>query len=401
MPGTQTSLRYYWGFGKEAIKGTPVAPVSFPRWLDGTTIDPKIANERVLEGDGGRDAAFTLKKNQEYHPVINTYARPIEAGALIAAAFGTGCDAVSGSTPTNSTTLSAGTAIGATSISSVTTFVGSTIIQIDVAGISEVRTVTTVTGAGPFTVNFVLPLVRAHLSGVAVANVVAPFTHAQVPTNTPDFFAVEAALLTGDIGNRVADCLVEEITIEGGAGMPVKFGVKWLGLVGTRQVSPATVTVEAGQPYLFSGGTFTLDGGGSAFIEKFKLTYKNITESPQTTKVTDGDLIWGRRTLDVDYTLLFQDDTLYRKFFYGSGSGTTDSQYVGNGSFEALLLPGDLASMANTLDLLVPSVDYYGDEPTFDLQGKAVRYNVKGYGIHGAAALVTATSKHSVLAAYS
>lgn len=321
----ETSLRYYWGIAKEVTKGTAVAPTSFPRWRDGTVLNPKAAAERILEGDGGRDSAFTFKKDQTWQPVIACYPRPIEAGLLLQAAMGAASDAITG---------------------------------------------------------------------------VGPYTHTFTPQNTPSFYSIEAALLTGTIGNRVTDCIADELVIEGGAGMPVQFTTKFQGITAVRQVTPATVTSEAGQPYLFSGGTFTLESGASALVEHFKLTYKNIIEAPQTTKVTVGDLIWGRRTLDVEYGLLFTDDTLFRTFFYGSGTGTADSQYVGNGSFQALLVPGDLAGVAKTLTLTVPSVDYYGDEPQYDLTGKAVRYAIKGFAIHGAAALLTAVLVNSQATAY-
>jgi hypothetical protein len=326
MP-TETSLRWYIGLVKETVKGTPIAPTTFPRWLDGATLDPKIAQERVLEGDGGRDSAFTLKKVQEYVPTIPCYPRPIEAGQLIAAAFGT---------------------------------------------VSDVKT-----GAGD------------------------PFTHTITPTNTPDYFTLEAGLTTADLINRIADCVVEELIIEAGAGMPVKFTTKWRGMTGARQASAATVTVEAGLPFLFSGGTFTVDGAGSTFVEKFKLTYKNVIEAPQTNVVTVNDLIWGRRTLDAEYTLLFQTDALYRKMFYGATGGTVDSQTVGNGAIDFTFLPGGVVqSPVRSMELAVPSIDYYGNEPQPKLTGAVFRYDVKGYGIHGGSPLITATIFNSQSTAY-
>lgn len=326
MAGTQTSLRYYWGIAKQTVKGTGVAPVTFPRWLNGSMIDVKANAERVVEGDGGRDAAFTLKKSQEYSPVIVTYPRPIEAGQLIAAAFGTGSDAK--------------------------------------------------TGAG------------------------APYTHTITPQNTPDWFTVEAGLLTADLINRVTDCTIEELTIEAEAGQPVKFTVKLAGLTGARQAAAATVTVEAAQPYLFSGGVFSVDGSGSTFVQKFKLSYKNQLDRPQTGLVTVNDLIWGRRTLDAEYSLLFQSDALYRKMFYGGASGSADAQAVGNGALDLTFYPGGDTTSVNTMELQVPSIDYYGDEPVPDLSGKAFVYNVKGYAIHGASPLATAIVKNSQSSAY-
>jgi hypothetical protein len=82
-----------------------------------------------------------------------------------------------GSTPTNSTTLTASVAVGATS-ASVTSGTGYSIgqsVQIGAGTAAEVVTLTNVTGT---TLTFTgTPARLAHLSAAAVATVVAPFTH--------------------------------------------------------------------------------------------------------------------------------------------------------------------------------------------------------------------------------
>lgn len=380
----ETSLRSYIGLTKETTKGTPVAPTSFPRWLDGTTLGPKNSMERVIEGDGGRDAAFSLKKLAENSPSIVTYPRPIEGGLLVAASMGNLSDSVSGSTPTSATTVASGatlasTAVTVASIGSITT---NSIVQIGAtgSGLEECVKVASVAGA---VMTLSTGLRRAHANGVAVAIVAAPYLHALIPANTPDWYTIEAGLLSGTMGNRLTDAIIEELTIEGAAGQAIKFTTKWRGLTAARQISPATVVSESGLPWLYSGSVITLETGVSALVQKFKATLKNGIDAPQANKITVADLIWGRRTLDVEYGLLFTDDTLFRQMFYGGATGTTESQYVGNGSFDFLGYPGDLASVANTLEVSIPSVDLEGDAPPEDLAGKALVYNVKGYALHG------------------
>ncbi|MGH7271603.1 MAG: phage tail tube protein, partial [Polyangiaceae bacterium] len=164
--------------------------------------------------------------------------------------------------------------------------------------------------------------------------------------------------------------------------------------------SAATVVSETGLPFFFASGTFTVDGVVVASLEKFKLILKNTIDKPQAGAVTVFDLIWGRRTLDVEYSLIFANDDLYRKFFYGGATGTTDSAVLGNGSLDLLMLQGGLVGAANTLDLQVPSIDYYGDEPTAKLAGNAMVYDVKGYATHGGSPLITAVVKNSQATAY-
>lgn len=305
MPGTQTSLRYYWGLGKQIGKGTPTAPATFPRWLDGSSIMPKLGATRVLEGDGSRDASFTLKNLQDWSAPLQCYPRPVEAGQLLAAAFGSGCDLIGGGGPT--------------------------------------------------------------------------FTHNLTPAETPDFFSVEAGLLNADLLNRGADSVSEELVIEGSAGQPIKMSSTFRPLTGARQAVAAAVTVETGYPYLYSGGVFTVDAVTSAFVTKFKFTFKNGIDRPQTNAVTAEDNIWGRRTLDAEYSLLFQSDSFFRKMFYGNAGGTTDSQVVGQGSADLLFYPGGDVTSPYTMELVVPVIDYWGDAPLPNLAGKVFTYDVKGY----------------------
>ena len=160
------------------------------------------------------------------------------------------------------------------------------------------------------------------------------------------------------------------------------------------------VTVETGYPYLYSGGTFTVDGGLSVFVTKFKLTFKNGIDRPQTNAVTAEDNVWGRRTLYAEYSLLFQSDALFRKMFYGNAGGLTDSQVVGQGSLDLMLFPGGDITNPQTMELTVPTVDYWGDAPLPNLAGKVFTYDVKGYATRGGVPIMSATVINSKAAAY-
>lgn len=95
-------------------------------------------------------------------------------------------DIVSSGTYTGSgtTTLNSSSAVGATSISTVASIAGSTLIQIDTGTSSEVRLTTGVSGAGPYTVTFATALNVAHAGGATVKPITSPYSHAFAVKNT-------------------------------------------------------------------------------------------------------------------------------------------------------------------------------------------------------------------------
>jgi hypothetical protein len=83
-----------------------------------------------------------------------------------------------GTTTTPTGTLSSGSSIGATSVSSSVSIPNGTVIQIDVGSLAEVVTTSgPPTGTGPYTIP-VPALAKAHLSGVAITAVITPYKHA-------------------------------------------------------------------------------------------------------------------------------------------------------------------------------------------------------------------------------
>jgi len=76
-----------------------------------------------------------------------------------------------------STTLSSSAAIGATTISTAATEAATTVLQIGTGATAEIRSVVSVSGAGPFTLTLNSPLSFAHASAQTVQPVVAPFTN--------------------------------------------------------------------------------------------------------------------------------------------------------------------------------------------------------------------------------
>jgi hypothetical protein len=177
-PATFATARQFVGIALEATPGTPIA-------MSNTVIVEKFDWEdkpKWLDDKGWRGSMTTLAGRQQ-GVLINDFSMsgqvfgdvlPFQLANIFGDLVGTG------TTTTPTTTLSAGTSAGATTLTTAVTIPLGTTIQIDVGNLSEIRKTGTPTGSGPFTIPLGAgerPLQLAHLSGVAVTAVVAPFVN--------------------------------------------------------------------------------------------------------------------------------------------------------------------------------------------------------------------------------
>lgn len=87
---------FYLGLAKQAAFNTPLAPTVFPRWLDGSGVEPDARFEELPEGDGSQDMSLIFKSKQLWKPKVVFYPRAVEVGHILLAALGSGADTVSG-----------------------------------------------------------------------------------------------------------------------------------------------------------------------------------------------------------------------------------------------------------------------------------------------------------------
>lgn len=92
--------RVVFGAAKQTVKGTPVAATNFPRWGDGTFLEPALTTEKVREGDSTASINYLLKNTQYWKGVlVPQHLRTIDLGFWLKAVLGTASDAVTGSGP--------------------------------------------------------------------------------------------------------------------------------------------------------------------------------------------------------------------------------------------------------------------------------------------------------------
>lgn len=344
----------YFGLIKQVSQGSPLAPTSFIRWLDGSKIAWDVTTKEVWEGDGTRRLSQVIKDKQEVKVTMVLNPRPIELGLLEQASMGAGSDAVTPATV--ATTLSALTLAGATSISVAanTGLTGAgtiTLVLEPGTATEEVAIFTTpVTGAGPY----VLAVSGTYNGGAlklahANAGVVRAVTlHTLTDQVDGSYYTIEVGIGTLNSGAgltmRVRDCKVDSIKRSSKAGELLAYEVVWSGIAVSVQGSPATVTYENHQAFFYTQGVYTINGstsGDALAVEMFDISQKNNTNGPQTESIVLAALIFGKVQVDVSFDFVMQNAQLILLTTTGSTSGTADAQAIGAGSMNLVFTQAD------------------------------------------------------------
>lgn len=380
----------YVGIGKQSAQGSPVAPSSFVRWLDGTKFAFDLKTEQVWEGDGTRRLSQIIKNMQSVKSTIVFNPRPIELGLFETACMGSGADALTGATA--NTQLASSVTAGATSISVSSntglTGAGTVALMLTPGGASEEVVVVTVpvTGVGPYTATLAnsATVKNNHSSSDTV---ISQNTHTITDQSDGSYYTIEYGLgsLSGGAGPtiRITDCKIESIKRSSKAGTLLEYTVEFNGIATVSQGSPSTVTLEAHQPFLYTQGVWTLNGsttGDALAVETFDIMQKNNLDiGIQTEQLILAAIIFGNLDVTVTADLVMQNSQLIALTYWGSTSGTTDAQAIGAG---ALTLKFTQADTYHTVQYNVPTLHYDKvTEPTPKKDGKHYKVGIQSQGV--------------------
>lgn len=341
-PTTFASPRQFVGFGVEVTQGTPVAPVqSMPvnqfdpedkwAWLDDKALRGSMTEPyNRVQGPGHSEFALSGPGYFDTLPYLlsNILGDTVYSGTY---------------TGSGTTTLSAPSIVGANTISTALTISATTKIQIDTGTLSEVRIVSSVSGAGPFTLTLNAPLLSAHASAAVVKPVQAPFTDAFAVLNSGS--AQPGSLTIVDWQGPTATtaaraypgCCLSELVIKGNAESSTMMidakGTAWpsvpaaaiptpiftgalpqaawqaqIGLAGTvgsapvrtivdfeiaikRAVEPIYTAQNSSNPYFIQRGKVTVSGKFTIVAaDETSLTYLNSNTQPQTQIIVSNGL---------------------------------------------------------------------------------------------------------------
>lgn len=274
----------------------------------------------------------------------------------------------------------------------------------------EIVTVTTPasSGTGPWTFTLAnsATLKNAHSIGDLVYSAV---NHVFIDESDGDYYTGEIGLgsLAGAAGMtiRVRDCKVNSCKVSGKAGSELQYEIEWMGIACAVQSQPATLSFEAHPVFLYTQGTWTLDGtsgsGEAISIEQFSIERKNNLDIVQTEQLVPAALLFGNMNADVMFDSVYQNGSRFFLVYFGSTTGTADSQTIGAGSFVvSFAQPDGLEVLAYS----VPVQHYSkvgGVEPKKD--GKHLKQSVSAVGVSNAGAnayVVQASVANTQLALY-
>ena len=267
-PTTYASAKQFVGLAKEVTQGTAVTPtVTVP--VEKFDPEDKITwlDDKAMRG------SMTETYNRVQGPMHTEYDISGPAffdslGYLLNNVLGD--DVESGTyTGSGTTTMSSSSAAGAPTISTAATIAASTVIQIDSANLSEVRTVSSVTGAGPFTLTLNNPLTYAHNTSTVVQPITSPFSHQFSVLNSGNGQPGSLTFTdyqgpTATVGARAyTGCCLSELTVKGNAESTlITYDGKGMGWPSAAAVSTPVSSPSTVQP--FAAWRFQLGLAGPA-----------------------------------------------------------------------------------------------------------------------------------------
>lgn len=427
--GTTTrDNRHYFGWSKQSVLGTPIAPTQFWRWLEGSDANPEPRMQEVYEGDAGVHINLIYKDAQYWGIRIVEYVRPITAGCAIQALMGNGSDTYTA--PTSSTTLAASASAGATTIK-LTADLGNTgtktlILEPGYTSTNaEVVIIDCTTRTTPnytYTLASSATLALSHNNG---STVISPASHAFTrQLGTFDYYTIERSIYQSGFGyaDRIQDCVCKRIRLSGGAKSPLlRMEHDWYGTFSVTRSSLLTPSFEGvgvagacGGPLLWYGGSaWTLDSlttGNATSITALDITLENSTnpEDGQGELITPGFFEPGLFKCSGTMMWHFQNYRQYYETYYGTSTvaaSATDSYLTGFGQ-ASVTFYGDGPTLgtsgANSLAISIPNFGYTAAKISPKNDGKPLEQSVTFTGSKstGNANVITLTLTNGQNSAY-
>lgn len=262
--------------------GTPVVPTSFlPMAGNELQLDPGLFSPKVMFGQ--RDVnTFPLFGQYKNSGGLTGPLFPTNGALFIPGAIGPDAQAgfgVTGSTGSGSTTLSAPSIVGATSVTvaSAAGFSNGQVVQIDVNNTStpttaECRKITNIVST---TLTLDSALTYAHASGVALIGVVSPYTHSIQQANALSSFTVEKNLGSWEslqfAGSRVGKMTVSAAATDTEATVTADMVAKSVAVLST----PSAITIVNESPFVFAEATVSLFGNSVLQASSFTMEIDN------------------------------------------------------------------------------------------------------------------------------
>lgn len=313
-PTTYASPLQHVGLAVEVTQGTAVTPAvtmpvdkfdpfDQPVWLDDKALRGAMT-EPFNRVQGVKHSEFALS-GPAYFDTFPYLLSNIFGEILYSGTY----------TGSGTTTLSASASAGDTTISTVASIASPTVIQIDTGTNSEVRTVASVSGSGPYTVTLTTALAKAHASSVVAKPITTPyldtFSVLNSGTGQPSSLSItDYQGPTATTGTRVyAGCCLSELTIKGTvASSVIEYDAKGMGWPSASAAafasSPSTALPQAAWESQV-GLVGTVGGAPILTVNDFEIQIKRELEVIYTAANTQSPYFIQRGVLTASGKLNF------------------------------------------------------------------------------------------------
>lgn len=193
-----------------------------------------------------------------------------------------------------------------------------------------------------------------------------------------------------DETERVTNCLISDLKIEGEAGHPVKLTAQFIsgGTPYVRGSAIAPVVRESGPPLMVPGGSanWTVSGGEgtpeeSNQITKWSVEVKNtLDDAIRTLSLFREDVVWNMVDFNFDATVKYVNRTSWNQVHYGGGTQVPVTVPTGAFNFFTTVPPGSLSARIAMPFLEVGNVKVNRLDP----DGKTMYLDFTAFGIANA-----------------
>jgi len=202
-----------------------------------------------------------------------------------------------------------------------------------------------------------------------------------VPNATVPFLTVEQAWGGGNQIDRIRSAILTGINVEGEAGQPWRITAPFIG-GGTPYyrdgvASALTPVLESGDPAMYAGGAYLINGATSLDIRRFSYSFeRNVDDDLYTTETFRRKVVPLSRSVSLDFQVIYQDSTLYKSVVYGGGSVVPQS--LATGAFRAFRV----LTASQMVQIDVPNLTYLSvDVNRLEPDGQTVVLDVSAMGV--------------------
>jgi hypothetical protein len=303
------------GFGQSPTSGYFEMPVA------GFNPDPKVTYVEDKGLRGAMTSIFDIQPAAYWAeiaiPDSGLYGDTI--GYVLSNMFGDWVDTGTASTPTWTTSSALAAGAGPIAVTSGSSAVGGTYIQIDTGTLAEIVTVGTGSTATSIVVSATTPIRFAHASGVTITTVVAPFTHVfntlnpasstGVISGQPPSHTLIDRNQTGGSGNFYIDqypyACVSQLKLSGAATGLLTWSSNWTAWPQQAPASAITPTLSTARVMPAWRGTSTIGGTGAYNVAEWTMTFTREVEPLPAIDGQQAPYVIARGPLDGTFDLLW------------------------------------------------------------------------------------------------